>query len=445
MTAPTIFPGRAFQNVDRVSDLLFSWRASDLSLKPVGSDTAGTFARASAGGLVQGTGIRHHLDPDNQLRLVGPAPDQLERWEWVQNASGVYVPALRLEGARTNGWTYSEQLNNGVWTKVRSSCSGAAIDATLAPDGETTADKLVEDGTAAASHRWERDTPALTDSTTQSVSMFVKAAERTEILIESIDKAALSQSTWFDLVTGTVGTKSASHTSTIVAVGNGWYRITVAWDSSSGGTTPSVRAYLGGGSESLAYNGDGASGMYLWGFQYEVDQPFASTYIPTVGSTVTRAAESLFWTYNAVPQPITVYCRFVEGGSISGNGRVFVIGGDATPFFVISASSSVYTLTYHNGSASVFSVLGGGPSIGDEVELTGTLTNGGAVQLFQSINGGTPTQSTQSGGLASASAWSFARLHAQTSAPTSYLSFSAIRDLKVAPGVRTMSYMRESF
>ena len=79
MVAPTILPGRAFSGVNRVSDLLFHWNARSFSMDAI-TGQAGTFARSSVGGLVQGTGLEHDLDTDNQLRLVGPASDGVPRW-----------------------------------------------------------------------------------------------------------------------------------------------------------------------------------------------------------------------------------------------------------------------------------------------------------------------------------------------------------------------------
>ena len=319
MVAPTSLPGRAFSGIDRVSDLLFHWRASSLSLKPVGSSTAGTFTRASAGGLVQGTGLRHHLDPDNQLRLVGPSPDQLERWEWVQNASGVYVPALRLEATRTNGWTWSEAIDNAAWTKTRSSCTGAAIDAAVAPDGEMTADKLVEDGSASTTHFMRRDTPALSDNTDQAWSFHAKAAERSEIWIRFLAKDGVFTTSWFDLSTGTVGTTDAGATFRIEDVGNGWFRCNGVFTTDASDTVGIVRVLCASANDDIVVELDGTSSIFVWGAQMEVGA-FPTSYIPTVASSVTRNVDSVTtddvtW-YNEAGG--TVYVQATKEANVNG-------------------------------------------------------------------------------------------------------------------------------
>ena len=181
-----------------------------------------------------------------------------------------------LEAQRSNGWTYSEELDNAVWTKTRSSISA---DDLAGPDGYTTADKLVEDGTAASTHSLDRDLPALTNDTDTTITVFAAADERDEVKLEFTDKANAQKSVWFDLAAGTVGTETNA-TGRIEKVSVG-YRLEMVVDSDSGATTPSLDIQMGSGSETQSYNGDGSSGLHLWGIQPEVDQLFASSYIPT--------------------------------------------------------------------------------------------------------------------------------------------------------------------
>lgn len=188
---------------------------------------------------------------------------------------------LLIEEQRTNVATYSEAFDNAAWTKGNSSISANAV---TAPDGTTTADKLVED-TATTGHVVYQSFVGSAASYTASV--FVKSAGRSLIAIRFDDASTLSTS-YFDLSTGTVAASGTGATCSITPVGNGWYRCSVT-------RTLTVATYYFLLSPALttssnSYTGDGSSGLYLWGAQIEAGA-FATSYIPTVASTVTRSAD----------------------------------------------------------------------------------------------------------------------------------------------------------
>ena len=186
---------------------------------------------------------------------------------------------LLIEEQRANLLTYSEAFDNAAWVKVRAT---ATANATTAPDGTLTAEKLVEDTTASNTHFVEQ-TASTVSGTSYMLSFYVKAAERTRFNLSIYTNSAVSTS--YDL-----GTLLASNVDgAIMAVGNGWYRCTRTFVSGFTGVCY-FDFYLQNAAGNLAYTGDGTSGLFIWGAQLEAGA-FPTSYIPTAASQVTRVAD----------------------------------------------------------------------------------------------------------------------------------------------------------
>lgn len=189
---------------------------------------------------------------------------------------------LLIEGQRTNLLTYSEEFDNAAWTKTRSSITA---NATTAPDGTLTADKLVEDTSVGQSHNLNYSpyyTP--TAGTKYTFSVYVKASGRTKVQVNFTGGAALSYIV-YDLSLGQVVPGGIGD---IVPVNNGWYRLETSLQAVDT-TIGRVSIYLWD-STSGAYDGDGTSGIYIWGAQIE-EGSFPTSYIPTTTTPVTRNAD----------------------------------------------------------------------------------------------------------------------------------------------------------
>jgi hypothetical protein len=105
-------------------------------------------------------------------------------------------------------------------------------------------------------------------------SVYAKAGERTfiQLIVPSLGPASGNLTAGFDLTNGTAGTPSATATSTITSVGNGWYRCSIAYPVSTAGTTGyQIRLSLNSSNTPNSYLGDTtiSNGLLIWGAQLE--------------------------------------------------------------------------------------------------------------------------------------------------------------------------------
>ena len=184
-----------------------------------------------------------------------------------------------------NLFTYSQQFD--TWSKLRATITGTTL-ATTAPDGTSTAQKIIEDTTSGVTHFFSKAPTISGTGTTYTVSIYAKAAERTWLAIQIGGEDPNYITAYFDLINGVLGSVGTGITAAISNVGNGWYRCSITRlkqgtiSSTIGGAFCISTTNLG-----FTYNGDGTSGIYVWGGQLEVGN-VATTYIPTTTVPVSR-------------------------------------------------------------------------------------------------------------------------------------------------------------
>lgn len=219
--------------------------------------------------------------------------DGVMRWAAVNEPRLDFDPVtlacrgLLSEEARTNNFSYSEDIADAVWTKLGSAITA---DSTTAPDG-TLADLLLETAVT-DEHRIGRSTFSYVAGTTYTLSVFVKAAGRSHFrLIFSSAAFGANTSAYYDITAGTSKVGAGTPVSYgMQAVGNGWFRLwltATATISAAAATQINVSQDYGV-TAPPSYLGDVAKGAYFWGVQLEAGN-FVTSYIRTTTAAVTRS------------------------------------------------------------------------------------------------------------------------------------------------------------
>jgi hypothetical protein len=197
---------------------------------------------------------------------------------------------LLIEEARTNLLLRSEAIDvSAIWAKAGSTI---AADASIAPDGALTAKAIVR--TTSNNESMVRQSTAQAASTTYTFSVYAKSGSTGALLY--LRNIAVDATTGTGVVTFSLdGTNTITANSTytgkasITPVGNGWYRCSIT------GTTAATIANnlvdAGCSTNAGLLSGSINASVFIWGAQLEAGA-FATSYIPTTTSTVTRQADS---------------------------------------------------------------------------------------------------------------------------------------------------------
>ena len=170
--------------------------------------------------------------------------------------------------------TFSEQFDNSAWGK---NAITIGANATAAPDGTVTADKIQE--TAVTNFFAISSNPSGSYSTAYTHSIYAKAGERTSMQVSFTVSVAAAT---FNLSNGTVTSSSGSSliSASIQSVGNGWYRCITRLTTVASGANPLfhiVGTVNDAGSTTFA--GVAGNGIFIWGAQLNIGtlQPYYPT------------------------------------------------------------------------------------------------------------------------------------------------------------------------
>lgn len=267
------------------------------------------------------------------------------------------------------GWLIEEQRSNLLLQSANVGAAWTAARVTLtpfvstAPDGTSTAGKVIEDNTTNSHGLNQAFSCASGQSYTHSCWVKRAVGTRNAELVVHLTTTVLRATFDFDAVTASVA--SGSGTVGIKSFGSGWYRIWAAATATGTGTGYFQMYLLKPGSTADNYAGDGTSGVYIWGMQVEAGA-FPTSYIPTTTSTATRNADVLTVTtsgfgFNAAEGTLYVGWMSPVSANVSGGNGIVAFddgsGNNVAGFYLSGGNSPSWQVT--SGGSTPFNAAAG--------------------------------------------------------------------------------------
>ena len=236
-----------------------------------------TFTRASTGTFVGSDG------------LIKNAASGAARFD--HNPTTGESLGLLVEEARTNSVLNSINLSpSSVYIGASGGLYTFTPNQTTAPDGTNTAGSIVFT-TSRCGFAIQNTGVSSTTITVNLFAKYIPNSVNTHVRIQLAPSGGTNNYGLFNLTNGTFSVDSSVSSVSMTPFPNGWYRCSVTathsttWLQNSG----DIRIWFHGATpqESPINNTDGT---YVWGVQLEAGS-FPTSYIPTSGATVTRAAD----------------------------------------------------------------------------------------------------------------------------------------------------------
>ena len=233
-------------------DTILAYNDENYNYKPLPF----SFDRASSGTVVNKAGL---------IETVGSGEPRIDYKDDVNGA-------LLLEPARTNYVTYSNDFTDSSWLKT----DATAVSGVISPDGTSNAFTLSNTASSGIIQK------AVSLTGLRVVSIFAKKGTHRYLRVGAY--GGTNSYANFDLENGVVADGANAN---IENYGNGWFRCICH---SADGTTGGVQIFASNNAIGAATtNGS----IQIYGAQLEAGS-YATSYIPTQGSAVTRLADACF-------------------------------------------------------------------------------------------------------------------------------------------------------
>jgi hypothetical protein len=297
----------------------------------LGASLASGFSRASVGYYYNSAGVL------TSAAINTPRIDY--------NPATLSCNGLLMEAQSTNAFLYSTNMLSAPWSMQAATCALSSI---LSPDNASYMYLLQ----STAKWAYILQQIIVTPGTTWTASAYVQAGTSTSVTIFD-NNNQLNYGTFTLVGAGTATANGTGTTSTIQFISNGIYRITITWTINAGHTGSSA-GFWSGSFTNAQNNGS----FYISQPQYE-NLSFATSYIPTAGSTVTRASDvlstsSLTWFNSSagtlevewVPQAISFgssQCAMQLSGPSGTNGYQLYCSTSNISALAVNASTTEFT------------------------------------------------------------------------------------------------------
>jgi len=307
-----------------------------------GAPFAGNLTRSTAGGYrMNSKGVLVPTVANEPMIEFGA--------DGVARGTGVYP-------AYTNLLTYSEQFENAAWSKEQATVTA---NASSAPDGASTADRVLETATTGLHTVRRLNVASLTGAKT-TYAVFVRrlatgTGRNAYIQFENFDTVT-SAYVKFDLAAGAILAQDAglSHAG-IESLRDGWFRVWATVDSPDTDNSNIIKLGIMSGASTVSYAGDTSSGLDVWGAQL-TQTAIPVPYAPTTSATVTRNADSMVISGASFTDFVnlnegTMYAEFIRPPASAGTCYYYQIGTGTTNR-ILGACSSTGTIVHFMVSSS---------------------------------------------------------------------------------------------
>mgnify|MGYP003677060884 CR=1 FL=1 len=277
-------------------DSLLAYNSENGNFKPLPFD----FTRASSATVVNKAGL---------IETVGSGTPRID---YTDDSKG----ALLLEPSRTNLYSFSNQFDV-FWSKINLS---AIPNSVTSLDGNLNG-YLLQENTSNASHDIRQNSTVVSGQQ-YTYSVFVKKSDVGQDRNLSFYIGGTNGSISFNTTNGTFFSVGSVDSYSSEDYGNGWWRL--QFTDTSVSTSFNIIAILNNGS--TIYQGDGTSGVYIYGAQLEQGS-YATSIIPTSGSAVTRVADNCNNSANAQVINSTEGVLYAQISALSNSGNTYRLIG----------------------------------------------------------------------------------------------------------------------